>query len=91
MLMDWLCDPSQFCDEGIDVPSGMIIRRSIALAENFRDMGLPPPDSVVPDPNGGIVFERREGQISEVFHIWDDGTVEYMRFDGSRLVERSMP
>ncbi len=51
-----------------------------------RDFQLP--DSIVPDPNGGIVFERREGKVSEVLHVWDDGSAEYMRFRGTQLVER---
>ena len=88
-LMNWLRDPSQVEDEGIDAPSGTILRLSMDLAERFRDKGFPSPDSVVPDPNGGIVFERREGDMSEVFHIWDDGSVEYMRFQGTHLMERS--
>jgi hypothetical protein len=87
--MVWLRDPSQLQDEGIEPPSGTVIRLSMDLAENYRDRGLPAPDSVVPDPNGGIVFERREGDVSEVFHVWDDGTVEYMLFEGARLVERN--
>lgn len=89
MLFSWLCDPAQLADEDIDAPSGSIIRLAIDLAEKFRDQGLAAPDRVVPDPNGGIVFERRERDISEVFHVWDDGSVEYMRFEGNRLVERS--
>jgi hypothetical protein len=58
------------------------------MAQVFRDKGFTPPDSVVPDPNGGIVFERRAQEMSEVFHLWDDGTVEYRRFQSTRLVER---
>ncbi len=87
-LIEWGRDPSQFDDEGVEPPSREIIRLAIALAEQFRDDGLTPPDSVVPDANGGIVFERRENDVSEVFHVWDDGTVEYQRFHGTRLVER---
>jgi hypothetical protein len=58
------------------------------LAEKFRDEGLPVPDRIVPDPNGGIVFERREGDVSEVIHVWDNGSVEYIRFHGTQLAER---
>ena len=87
-LIEWGRNPSQFDDEGVEPPSGEIIRLAIGLAEKFRDDGLTPPDSVVPDANGGIVFERRESDVSEVFHVWDDGTVEYQCFQGTRLVER---
>lgn len=88
-LSEWLRDPSQLDDDGIDPPSGTIIRLAMDWAENFRDKGFPAPDSVAPDPNGGIVFERREGNVSEVVHVWDDWAVEYMRFEGTHLVERS--
>lgn len=87
-LIEWGRDPSQFDDEGVEPPSREIIRLAIELAEHFRDDGLTPPDSVVPDANGGIVFERRESDVSEVVHVWDDGTVDYQRFQGTRLVER---
>jgi len=87
-LIEWGRNPSQFDDEGVEPPSGEIVRRAIEIAKQFRHDGLTPPDSIVPDPNGGIVFERREGDVAEVFHIWDDGTVEYRCFQGARLVER---
>jgi hypothetical protein len=88
-LMDWLRDPSQLEDEGVVPPSGTTIRLSMDLAEAYRDEGRPAPDSVVCDPNGGIVFERRQGDMSEVLHVWDDGCVEYICFEGARVVERT--
>jgi hypothetical protein len=87
-LMDWLRDPGQLEDEGIEPPSRTTIRVSMDLAEAYRDEGRPAPDSVACDPNGGIVFERRQGDVSEVLHVWDDGSVEYICFQGTRLVER---
>jgi hypothetical protein len=87
-LIEWGRDPSQLEDEGVEPPTGQAIRCAIGLAQAFRDAGLTPPDSIVPDPNGGIVFERREKDVSEVLHVWDDGTREYFRFQGTRLAER---
>ena len=46
------------------------------------------PQTVVLDPNGGIVFEQRKRETAEVYHVWDDGTVEFQRYQGSRLVGR---
>ncbi len=86
-LTEWALDPARFDDDGIEPPSRQIIRFSDCLGGRFRDEGLPAPDSVVPDPNGGIVFERRENGLSEVLHVWDDGTVEHQLFRGTRLVE----
>lgn len=88
-LIEWGSDASRFDDEGVEPPSRQIVQLAINLATSFRDKGVPAPDCVVPDPNGGIVFERRENGLSEVYHVWDDGTVEYQRFQGTRLVERS--
>jgi len=88
-LIEWGWNPSQLEDDAVEPPSREIIRLAIDLAQGLRDRGLPTPDRVVPDPNGGIVFERHENGMREVFHVWDDGTVEYQRFHGRRLVERS--
>jgi hypothetical protein len=87
-LIEWSRAPSPLEDVGVDPPTKETIQRAIRLAETFRDEGFPAPESVVPDPNGGIVFERREGEVAEVCHLWDDGTTEYQRFEGARLVER---
>ena len=87
-LLQWLRDPDQIEDDSIDAPTATIVRLSLDLAEKSREVGFPAPDRIVPDPNGGVVFERREGDVSEAFHVWDDGSVEYMRFHGTQLVER---
>ena len=87
-LIEWGRDPARLADEGVDPPTKETIQRAIRLAEAFRDEGSPSPNSVVLDPNGGIVFERREKDLVEACHLWDDGAVEYQRFEGERLVER---
>lgn len=87
-LIEWGWNPEQFADEGIDPPTRDTVQLAIGLAESLRDAGLAVPSSVVPDANGGIVFERREKDLAEVFHVWDDGTIEYQCFHGTRLIER---
>ena len=61
---------------------------AIEFARQLRDQGFPIPTRVVPDPNGGIVFQHQEQDVSEEYHIWDDGVIEFMYFDGPRLIER---
>lgn len=88
-LRDWLeGDPRAMEDDGIDPPDLAVIEAAMRWARLSQAEGRIPPDGVVRDPNGGIVFERREGKTSEVYHFWDDGAVEYMEFDGTRLKER---
>lgn len=87
-LLSWLADPRQLEDLEVEAPSKPIIRLAIDLAEKYRDDKLVPPDRIVPDPNGGIVFDRCRDGVAEVIHVWDDGTVEYQRFIGPKLVDR---
>ena len=87
-LIEWGWNTGQFEDEGIEPPTRDTVQLAIAVAEKLRDAGLSAPNSVVPDANGGIVFERREKEVIEVFHVWDDGTIEYQYFRGTRLIER---
>lgn len=87
-LLEWQNDPGELDDEGITPPSREIIQQAVLLAQTLNDQELPPPDAVVPDPDGGILFEWRGENSSEVCHIWDDATIEYRRFEGTQLVER---
>ncbi|MCO6043300.1 hypothetical protein NG895_05220 [Aeoliella sp. ICT_H6.2] len=84
----WLKNPDALEDDGIDAPDATTIRLAFDYAETLRDRGLLPPTCIVPDGSGGIVFERRQGNESEVVHIWDDGSVEFQQFDGAKLVCR---
>lgn len=87
-LIEWGRDRDRFEDEGIDVPTSNTVQRAIELAQRLRDAGLAAPNSVAHDANGGIVFERRENEVIEVFYVWDDGAIEYQYFHGTRLIER---
>lgn len=87
-LIEWGRNPRALEDDGIEAPTGEVILRARELAQILKNAGVAAPDTVVPDPNGGIVFERRAGDLIETFHVWDDGTVEYCRFNGAQLVER---
>lgn len=88
VLMDWTSRPELVADEGIDPPTTQVLQKAVQLARQLQTLDAPAPDSLTPDPNGGIVFAWRENDVLEEYHIWDDGAVEYRKFLGSRLVER---
>jgi hypothetical protein len=84
-LAEWERQPELLDDEGVEPPSGDIIRLAIGLAQFLRDRHVPPPERVVPDANGGLAFEWLKGPVSESIEISDDGSVEYLRFEEGRL------
>jgi hypothetical protein len=85
-LIDWgLLSDRPWGDE-ITPPSREVVSKAAKLAQKMKD--LPSPDRVVPDGDGGIVFEHRSNAGVEVMHVWDDGSVEYYRLTDGRVVER---
>ncbi|MHB8900103.1 MAG: hypothetical protein ACYC6Y_15245 [Thermoguttaceae bacterium] len=87
-LIAWSCNPSLCEDEGLTPPSENVIHTALQWAQVFVQQNLPAPDRVVPDPDGGIVFERHVGAMVEVLHIWDDASVEIYRLQDGHMIER---
>lgn len=87
-LLLWLHRPELLEDDDQIPPTGTVLRIAMDIAEKFRDADAPPPAKVIVDANGGIVFERREADEAQVIHIWDDQTVDFLKFRGSQLVSR---
>lgn len=84
----WGINPSQLEDDGIDAPSREIIGLACRVAYAMRDGDTPPPLRVVPDGDGGIVFERKDGPTFQTIEIAKDGSIEMFTFENSRLVSR---
>lgn len=87
-LIEWGRDPSQLDEEGTKVPSKDTIQRAISLADRLCKNGLPAPTSIVPDAHGGIVFERKSGEVFESVRVMPNGTAEYCAFKDYHLIER---
>ncbi len=88
-LIEWGNHPEDFIEEGFVPPS----RETIHLAfkhvlKPFQAQGRMPPSHVVPDTEGGIVFELRSNDVFESIRVQADGHIEYCCFCGGRLVER---
>ena len=87
-LIEWAIDFSP-PDDDIEPPSRHTLQIAALLAQQLKDEGSPPPDTVVRDANGGVVFERAVGDGAIAYHIWDDGTVELLRFRDAQLIDRT--
>jgi hypothetical protein len=85
-----LDDPDSIADLDVDPPSPEIVGNAIAVAMDLFAKSHAAPTSVTPDANGGVVFEHSLSDGAEQIHFWDDGTVEYLAFKGTSIVERKL-
>ncbi len=87
-LIEWGRDLSQLEDEDIVPPTDTAIHQASQLAIACRDRAHAPPDRVVPNGDGGIVFERWQGLVSETLEVFEDGSIEYAKYIDCRLQSR---
>lgn len=87
-LVEWGRDPAILDDDSIVSPSSAIINYACQWAMHLRDVGAPPPIRAVPDGDGGIAFERRNGDCFESLEIREDRGVELITFRNCRIVSR---
>ena len=89
-LVEWGKDPLQLEDqeEGIAAPSRQSIDCACRLGLLMRDSEEPAPDRVVPDGDGGISFERHDGDLFLSLDIHADQTLELVTFRDCQLVSR---
>ena len=87
-LIEWGRNPHVLEHDDVSPPSGQTISLACQVAVTMRDDGEPAPTRVVPNGNGGIVFERNVGPAFLTIEIDEDGSVEYAAFVNSKLVSR---
>lgn len=87
-LADWEQRPDQLQDEGVEAPTRAIVGLARRCAGYLSERGAPAPSRIVPDGDGGMVFEWLKGPIVESIENADDAAIEYLRFVDSRLVHR---
>jgi hypothetical protein len=85
-LIEWGRGSVQFDEENFEAPTKISLKRANELATEFRNGCLPEPLRVVPDGEGGIVFERRSGRFFITIEFSSDGSIEQNIFDDCRLV-----
>ena len=87
-LAPWILDPTSLEEEDLEPPSLEILRLACRVARCLQDKGWDPPLRVVPDGEGGLVFERDAGACFQTLSILSSGLGELMTFDDCRLVSR---
>ena len=68
----------------------LVLDRAHKIAVEAKRRGLVSPDEMSLGPNGEIVFELQEGDLTTLCTIWEDGESEVIRFRGAKLVEREV-
>ncbi|MEO1333925.1 MAG: hypothetical protein AAFV32_10450 [Myxococcota bacterium] len=73
-------------EEDFLAPSASLLRTAVELAFWFRSQSFAEPLRVLPDGEGGIVFEREGPGLFESILVTDDLQIELRRFAQGRLL-----
>ena len=88
-LIEWGKDTSKLEDEDFKPPTIQSITKAIKFAKSKRDKLVPSPLRTVPNGDGGIVFERRNGSTFETVEFDENGLQEHSVFENSKLITRT--
>ena len=84
----WETDPTLIDNGDNDIPSREVFQKATAVATklylNFRAV----PTFMVPSSDGGIVFERHDGDLTEKIIVDPDGSAEYIGLRSSKMFLR---
>ena len=92
-LTDPLIEWPLRCDEdndGLGWPSRSVLASAYSLACKMRNLGEPVPSNIVPNGDGGVVFEWRGGPTYIKVEIDKDGSGECLGFTHGTLVFREL-
>lgn len=87
-LQEWQRDPSQLEDEGVEPPSLEVLPLVVEVAAALRDHGVEPPLRVLPNGEGGVVFEWRDTPYFWSLEVEQTGSLNLSIFRNSRLISR---
>jgi hypothetical protein len=87
-LIEWGKSPGRIDEDGLEFPSFEAISQAIEVIRISDNGDEPAPNSVVPDGEGGIALNWSSGDELASIQVAHDGTVEYLKFIGARLVGR---
>lgn len=87
-LLNWRRSPSRVDEDGWESPSDNAIRAADELAELLSNVSFYTAFETVADGEGGILFERKNADSTELFSINVDGMIEYIELKESRVIAR---
>jgi len=87
-LADWRRDPQQLADEGVEPPTAGLLEAAGTVAEMLCSSSVEPPDTLVTNGDGGIVFRWRPGQRVWTIELDSDGSIESSLMVHGKLVWR---
>lgn len=87
-LIEWGNTRSEFEVEGLVGPSREALGTAFDFVKHMRRNGWPLPTGVIPDGEGGVVFENRHDPLYQRIEIDEDGRVCLATFHNCQLMER---
>ena len=88
-LLNWCVQGLPDLEDDLQPPTRDVLVAAIEVAEKMRSLGAPPPSRLVPNGEGGVIFERYvyPQQIYQAFEIFKDLTTELRTYKDSKLVD----
>ncbi len=77
-------------DDDLIPPTPQGLRTARAVATVYLTAGVAPPTHVVPNGDGGVTFERRDGTTVDRIEALFNGDAEWTRFEGGTLVHHNI-
>lgn len=87
-LSTWADDVSVLEDDGVIPPSYPIIRKALSLSHTLMARGWAAPLRVVPNAEGGVVFERKDKDFFEEIELEQEGTAEIRIYQDFKIIIR---
>jgi hypothetical protein len=87
-LASWKSNPNQVADEGVLPPLTALLASAENVAEVLLARGVEPPDNLLTNGDGGIVFRWRLPGRTWSIELDVDGSIESSLMAGSRLLWR---
>jgi len=86
-LAEWNMSPSRIDEDGLEFPSVEAISKARELC-NLQELPISAPSRIVADGEGGLSLKWIHGDQLEAIQIAGDGSAEFVKFVGPRLVIR---